>query len=1385
MAAETASVTVPATSPSREETPAAERSDRFVWGVRHVVVCLLLSGFAMASDPGRMVADTKLDLVVDPVGFLVRGLRLWDPMGAAGQLQNQAYGYLFPMGPFFAAGKVLGVPEWVVQRAWWALVLCTAYIGIVVLARRLGVGSQVARMVGGVAFAVSPHVLTVLGPVSAEAWPMALSPWVLVPLAGVGATGSIRRAAFRSGLAVFFMGGVNAVLTLAALLPAVLWLATRRLGVRTLRLVGAWLLAVVLATLWWVVPLLLLGRYSPPFLDYIESASVTTSTTSLVEAVRGTHDWVAYLPGAGWSAGSLLLTSPVLVLTTVLVAAGGLAGLAAVRTPHRPWLLACLLVGLAGVTLGHVAPVDGFAAGSVQALLDGPLAPLRNTHKFDVAVRLPLCLGLALLVDRIRWGNTGVERRATRALVAAAAVFAVVGTGVPLITMRLAPAGSFVEIPGYWHQAAAWLGAQQPQGRALLVPGSRFAVYDWGTTNDEPIQALAQAPWDVRSAVPLTDPGHIRWLDSVEADLAAGQGGPALGWSLARAGVTNLVVRNDLDAGTVGATRAVRVHQALEESPGISRVASFGPDTGSDGVPTLVYDQHLRIPYPAVEVYAVDRADDPRVSLAPLSAVRRLVGGPEALTSLLADPALRARPTVAAGAGAVPEGPPTVLTDTPRRREASFAAGGDGYSQTLTQADPLRLPKTRRDYATPGTPDAVARTLGGWVTASSSASDAGVLGGSDPSAMPFSAVDGDRETAWRPNPAAGAAGSWLQVDYDHEVDLAAPTLTFLPGSKVARVTVFSGGADATTAVRGATRVTLRTPHIRGRDLRVRIDALLPGADPQTLAGIAELTVRGGAIQRTVDLPDLPRQAASTAPEVIALTTSGRRDACAFVGERPLCAAGQTRLGEDAAGLDRSLTLPAAADYVVSASVVPRAGPALDKLIATATTPRTTVTASSDAVPDPSGSARSAADGDLGTAWVAAPDDPDPTLTLSWSRTQEVRSLKIVLDRYAAGTRPTDVAVTANGRTQLAVVAADGTVRLEATEARSLVLHLRARRLASSYDPGTRELTHLGIGVSEVLVPGVHDLASPGDLDAERQRPVSLECGQTPSVVVDGIRHRTAATVTVGQLRRMEPVSLTFCDGTTLALGRGGHRVRLPSDLLWTPGGVQLSRADASPAAASAPDVTVASWGVVGREVRLPARTEPTLLTVHENANAGWRATFAGRPLEHVTVDGWQQGYLVPPGDGGVVRLAFTPDEGMGLGLLVSGVALVALWLGALLPPRRRQLTEIRAREPVGPGLAVLGAVALAAVGGAWGLAMGLVGAGLVWAMRRWGPPEGVLPAVLAATAYAVAGVLLALAPWGSPGYAADDVATQLLCLLAIGVVVAGVASSGRERTPLG
>ena len=123
------------------------------------------------------------------------------------------------------------------------------------------------------------------------------------------------------------MGAVNAVATLTACLAAAIWLACHRPNRLWWRFTGWWAACIVLAVLWWVVALVLLGRVSPPFLDFIESSGVTTQWMSLTEMLRGTDVWTPFVaPNA--TAGASLVTGSVAVLATTLVAAAGLAGLA-------------------------------------------------------------------------------------------------------------------------------------------------------------------------------------------------------------------------------------------------------------------------------------------------------------------------------------------------------------------------------------------------------------------------------------------------------------------------------------------------------------------------------------------------------------------------------------------------------------------------------------------------------------------------------------------------------------------------------------------------------------------------------------------------------------------------------------------------------------------------------------------------------------------------------------------------------------------------------------------------------------------------------------------------------------------------------------------------
>ncbi|MDO9357195.1 MAG: alpha-(1-_3)-arabinofuranosyltransferase family protein, partial [Solirubrobacteraceae bacterium] len=83
-----------------------------------LLASLFLFLLVLLQDAGRVSFETKFDLVLDPSAFLGRALHLWDATGGFGQVQNQAVGYVFPMGPFAILTHAIGLPDWIGQRLW-------------------------------------------------------------------------------------------------------------------------------------------------------------------------------------------------------------------------------------------------------------------------------------------------------------------------------------------------------------------------------------------------------------------------------------------------------------------------------------------------------------------------------------------------------------------------------------------------------------------------------------------------------------------------------------------------------------------------------------------------------------------------------------------------------------------------------------------------------------------------------------------------------------------------------------------------------------------------------------------------------------------------------------------------------------------------------------------------------------------------------------------------------------------------------------------------------------------------------------------------------------------------------------------------------------------
>ncbi|MDK4289756.1 alpha-(1-_3)-arabinofuranosyltransferase family protein [Corynebacterium pseudodiphtheriticum] len=797
----------------------------------HAIVWLVLATAMFAQPVGLIAADTKHDLTADPAGFLAAATHAWTDVFPLGQLQNQAYGYLFPQGLFFLLADAIPdwlLPAWVAQRLWWTIVAGVGFSGFYRLCQCVVPGSgrsttasasiRAFQIIAALLFALSPRTLTTLTAISSEAWPVMLAPWVLVPLLRRDTiTGRDIAAAT---IPIALMGAVNATATLAACIPAGLVILWRRQG---------WLLipAAVAVSAWWIGPLLVLGKYSPPFTDFIESSYVTTRWLNLLEILRGTTHWTPFADTER-EAGYLLVSQPVFVLATVAIAACGLAGLAlsaqcaqgsAPSTRlryHGLWLLMLLV----GITI---------LAAPYGQLLDNVLAPLRNLHKFDPLVRIPLLLGVAHLgtvLEMPRLKHPLTRRAAAGLGVAVIALLSVA----PVWSGRLLPTGAYREVPEYWRQAADFLN-DNVDTRTLLVPETSFARQEWGWTRDEPAQPLLDVPWAVRDAVPLLPPEAIRGLDGVLATLDRSVD------PLLRLGIGAVLVRHDLDSSAQRERAdelADALDRAVENSPASSAVQrhDFGdPDSGG------------------VSVFVLDAQRDMHIAHDPVT----VAGGGEALAVLDAidGPAPR-RLVDHADAGAATEGSGAeIVTDTPLLIDRNFGTLQGAVSGPLASPDEATTKHPSVDYPSVATPLPV-RTRGDvQLQASSSAADATAFGGADPARSINAAVDGTDQAWW---PAPGDPGTLQLRSTDGTVHAPELHLTTTEDARL-RVLAF---ADSRPSDKPIHTITVETA--AGEDTRVafpddlhanRIEVQL---NPETRTGVSDIHLAGHELSRLVHVP---------------------------------------------------------------------------------------------------------------------------------------------------------------------------------------------------------------------------------------------------------------------------------------------------------------------------------------------------------------------------------------------------------------------------------------------------------------------------------------------------------------------------------------------------
>ncbi|HEU0018906.1 MAG TPA: alpha-(1-_3)-arabinofuranosyltransferase family protein [Thermoleophilaceae bacterium] len=744
---------------------------------------LLLAGaayaLAFAQRPGELVADTKIDLHTDPLRFLADAAAAWAPSGGLGQVQAGQYaGYLWPMGPFYALGDLVGLAPWVVHRLWLGTLLAIAAWGVVrLLDALLDRPRGVPALVAGTLVVANPYVVVFANRTSVTLLAYALLPWLLLCVQrGLREPGGWWWPAALALLVTSLGGGVNAAVAGWVLLgPALLVVYEVGCGGIGWRDAGRFLLRALplalLASAWWIAPILVQVGYGVDFLAFTEPAGAIWTSTSMSESLRLMGFWVAYL-GVGYGSqlspafdtAPTLLGAPALIVSSFVIPGLVLAGFAWTRRwRYGPFFAALALLALLVMFTGFPdgAPLRRALHWSYDRV--ELVQFLRTTYKVGPLLALALaCLaGVAagVLWERLR----GRLALAVAASVAAAAL--VVGWAWPLFDGRAVDGQiSFDAVPADWERAAADVDDELPRGtRALVLPGQVFPFYRWGGTQDALLPALTDRPVAVRGVVPYADLRAVDLLWGTDALLQQQRVLPGqLGPLIRLMGAGEVIAATDDDRDRSGAVDPRAAAAQLARGADLSSPRRFfgavraHPVTGSPG---LVRVQPLRGPL------VVDGSAATLAGLAALGSLPR-----ERAILYASDQTPDGLRRAARGGAEI------VVGDSNRRRV--ILASQPRQAEGTTLAADAEIPRdgaVLNPFADRGTEAQTVAVYDGAAALTAPFSPSFVQ---FPEHRPYAAFDGDPATWWSAERNFDDDRRWIEIDFGRPIDV--PSIELLP-----------------------------------------------------------------------------------------------------------------------------------------------------------------------------------------------------------------------------------------------------------------------------------------------------------------------------------------------------------------------------------------------------------------------------------------------------------------------------------------------------------------------------------------------------------------------------------------------------------------------------
>lgn len=1225
---------------------------------------------ALASAPGRMPADTKLYLYLDPGRLLSTSAHTWDPSLYGGWVPHQMAAFLWPSGPWFWTCERLGLEDWIAHRLWLGTILFLGGLGIVKLVKALGMPLK-AMCVAALVYQLSPYILPYVSRTSV----------MLLPWAGVGwmvllTMRSVRRGGWRDPalltLVVCTVAPVNATAFAMVLPGPLLWLAfeysSHRISLRSIGAAAARIgVLAIPASAWWVVMLSIQGRYGADVLRYSETLSTVSRSAISTEVVRSLGYWLFYLrdPYAPSTTSSLPYQDSVpLILVSFALVAVCMAGLVLTRFRHRRFAIALVVCGLllsVGVhPFASPAPLPSVIRDTGIGLA------LRSSTRALPLLSLGMALGAAALSVAVGRGSQRRHRYFPLLVVGLVAANLPSLWSADLVDPALA---RDQDPPAAWQSAAAALDATGTEARVLQLPGADFGAFQWGFTVDQPLSGLTVKPVLTRDLLPLGSPQLMDLLYALDNHIQDGTLPPEALAPVARFLASDTVwLSNDLEfdrfrtprpeifaaftttqvQGLVDATEYGTRSINRPTIPMVDEVSLSDPLVGTPVAPVVLLTVDHAVPLVRVggTTVVLDGSGDGIVAASALG----VLDGTEAVR-YAAD--LSPADWAALGTGSL-----LIVTDSNRDREQHWRGTQDSLGMTESggpDSDGVRDVADQRLPLFDDTDSASQTTASldhGLTVQATAYGDPYAYTPENRAAM---AVDGDPATAWRV--------PWTQVGETLHIEGADTTQLHLLQAQGPHLLRMITGVDVT--VDGATHhvilgdeslsgdgQTVDVPRGARIDLTITETALRPGAPPtgQPWVGFAEVGVTAQEWVRPATLA-LPRSAAGQPIELV-LTRERTRPTNRWRSDPEPVLARVIILPNDLTGaLSFTLRLDARASDEV-----------LDDLLGT------TVSATSNrrltGVPTARGSA--AFDGDADTSWITPFDAAvGSSVTVDVQPGSQVSTLSI---RQPAGefSAISRVRLSADGGDPVEVevpsAAPDGrsTIEFAPLSGARFTIEIAAVQASFTTDRQYGEQTLLPAAIAEI--EGLSPSPVEHSPSSCRSDLVSID-GAPLSIRVD-VGDLVDGSITA---QPCEDEDVTFAAGEHHILATNGQTTGIDVD------SIRFASTTSALAETTTPNVTVTASDATSATVLVSACPTGCWLIDGQGFNEGWVARVDGSSLaDAVPISGGSTGWWLPPSTSQrTVEIEFTPQGTLDLSMWISAAgALIALALAAASTLRR-------------------------------------------------------------------------------------------------------------------